>query len=299
MMKADAYKYNFFYDGTAGTLDITDEVVKGFETVQGSKAANVFTNTTGEPITIDAVGYATFNTGICHYNVSIYTNLTDPANPESGTLAGGGSFTGSLVGPRTAALDTPARVEDGETYSVVFSFPEETAVFCLEGSYNNGMYEYDAEINAGQSFYKSADGQEWVDLAGKGACYRIKAFANPVNSGGGGNGGEGGDGESEDLPSVDWEDPIYTAMAIAASEYSVDGIADIKGNFALSYGVMKYLEEHPNVTLRYKMTYKTNTYLVTIPGKDVVANPEIPWYGPEWLLTYFKWNPLPYEEFPS
>ena len=61
---------------------------------------------------------------------------------------------------------------------------------------------------------------------------------------------------------------------------------------------MKFLEEHPNVTLKYKVTYETNTYLITIPGKDVKATLEIPWYGPEWLRGHFKWEELPYEEYP-
>lgn len=292
MMKEDTYKYNFFYDGTSGTGDTTDHPETGIVTDSGTKAANVFTNTTGGPITVDAVGYAVFNTGICHYDVSVYTNLTDPSDPESGTLAGSGSFTSNHIGNKSGVLDTPAYVEAGETYSVVFSFPQENAIFCLEYTYEAGLYRFDAQIDEGQSFFKGIDSEEWVDLAGNNTCFRIKAFANPTKSK-----EDPDEDEEEELPPVNWEDPIFTALAIAA-ENPEGGVAEIKGNYALSYYVMKFLEEHPNVTLKYKVTYETNTYLITIPGKDVKATLDIPWYGPEWLRGHFKWEELPYEEYP-
>lgn len=292
MMKPDTYKYNFFYDGTAGSGDVTDFTSENIVTSRGTKAANVFTNTTGEAITVDAVGYTIFNTGSCHFDVNIYTNLTDPSNPESGTWAGGGSFIGSYIGVKTAKLDTPARIEAGETYSVVFSFPVEDAIFGLEEEYESYVYNFVAQFDEGQSFYLPEDCDEWTDLAKAGTCYRIKAFANPAKSE-----GDPEEDPEEEIPPINWEDPIFTALAIAA-ENPEGGIADIKGNYALSYYVMKFLEDHPNVTLNYKVTYETHTYLITIPGKEVKATLEIPWYGPEWLRGHFKWTELPYEEYP-
>ncbi len=91
MQPTDTYQYNFYYDGTAGCADSSDRDDDGclleYYTAPGTSAANIFTNTTGLPIEIDAVGYTTFNLGLTYYDISVYTNLTDPMDPESGTCA--------------------------------------------------------------------------------------------------------------------------------------------------------------------------------------------------------------------
>jgi nucleoid-associated protein YgaU len=51
---------------------------------------------------------------------------------------------------------------------------------------------------------------------------------------------------------------------------------------------MKYLQEHPQITLVYHITYEGEEFTVTIPGARVVADPEISWYGPLWLREHFS-----------
>ncbi len=87
-----------------------------------------------------------------------------------------------------------------------------------------------------------------------------------------------------------WFAPMENELAIAASEVSVNGgtaTAKISGDYALSYDIMKWLEDHPGVTLEYTLTYEGNEYLIVIPGGSQLADTNIPWYGPKYLIKYF------------
>ena len=59
-----------------------------------------------------------------------------------------------------------------------------------------------------------------------------------------------------------------------------------EGN-CLSYGIMKLLEENPQITLVYSYSYDGVDYKVTIPGKYVKTDTTIPWYGPLYLWANF------------
>ena len=88
-----------------------------------------------------------------------------------------------------------------------------------------------------------------------------------------------------------WFIPMKTQLNIAAEIASTSGkeaVAEVPGNFALSYEIMKWLEDHPNVTLKYNLTYKEKDYNIVIKGGQKLANPEIPWYGPEYLIGKFS-----------
>jgi len=88
-----------------------------------------------------------------------------------------------------------------------------------------------------------------------------------------------------------WFIPMKTQLNIAAEVASQSGkeaIAYAEGDFALSYGIMKFLEDHPNVTLQYKMTYKGEEHNIVIKGGQKLAFADIPWYGPEYLIGKFK-----------
>ena len=182
MQSPDAYKYNFLYDGTAGCADITDlkdgEAVP-FRTLPGTRAANVFTNTTGEPVSIDAVGFTTYNNGLSYYDVSVYTDLKDPEDPCSGICHGTTRISSVYVGCKTAELDSEVTVLPGETFSIVFSFDEFNA-FGIEESIELTYTYFEAEIQPGQSFFCGENSEEWTDMSDYEACYRIKAFANPA-----------------------------------------------------------------------------------------------------------------------
>ncbi len=61
------------------------------------------------------------------------------------------------------------------------------------------------------------------------------------------------------------------------------------GNFALPYEVMKFLQDNPKVTLYYNVYYaeEGKTYNTKIGGKKVVADQNIPWYGPLYLASIY------------
>ena len=62
---------------------------------------------------------------------------------------------------------------------------------------------------------------------------------------------------------------------------------------SLPYDVMKMLQDNPKVTLEFSYTYQNQNYKVTIPGKNVIANPAIPWYGPLYLYMLYGDNKTP------
>ncbi len=87
-----------------------------------------------------------------------------------------------------------------------------------------------------------------------------------------------------------WFKPMNTQLAIAADIVATRGgtaVAEASGDFGLSYEIMKYLDDHPGVTLKYTLTYKGEEHLIVIPGGGKCADPEIPWYGPEYLIGKF------------
>ena len=87
-----------------------------------------------------------------------------------------------------------------------------------------------------------------------------------------------------------WFKPMKTQLNIAAEIAASSGkeaVAEVSGDFGLSYEIMKWLEDHPNVTLKYALSYKEKDYNIVIKGGQKLANPEIPWYGPEYLIGKF------------
>ena len=87
-----------------------------------------------------------------------------------------------------------------------------------------------------------------------------------------------------------WFKPMKTQLNIAAEIASTSGkeaVAEVSGDFGLSYEIMKWLEDHPNVTLKYALIYKGADYNIVIKGGQKLADPEIPWYGPEYLIGKF------------
>ena len=146
-----------------------------------TKAANVFVNTTGGPITIDAVGFSEFEEDPADYTISVYTGLSDPNDPESGIPAVSEQAHTDYYGFQTVDMNKKAYVGPGESFSVVISFEQTTLLGMENISSDNDEPLYQLQIDPGQSFYKKAEG-EWKDMANvdSGACWRIKAFANPV-----------------------------------------------------------------------------------------------------------------------
>ena len=56
---------------------------------------------------------------------------------------------------------------------------------------------------------------------------------------------------------------------------------------SLPYDVMKMLQDNPKITLVFSYTFEEKAYNITIPGRLVIADPAIPWYGPICLYGLF------------
>ena len=88
-----------------------------------------------------------------------------------------------------------------------------------------------------------------------------------------------------------WFKPMKTQLAIAAeiaASSNKEVVAEVSGDFGLSYEIMKWLEDHPNVTLKYALTYQEKDYNIVIKGGQKLADVKIPWYGPEYLIGKFS-----------
>jgi C1A family cysteine protease len=181
MMPANTYKYNFQYDGTGDWFGTFDEGNENFITGSGTKAANVYTNRTGRPILIKAVGFTTFNVGSTPYTIDVYTSLKNPKNPASGFYKGRTKYTTTTPGAKTAVLSKPVYVGAGRSFAIVFSFGKGTD-FGVEKQFT---YRFDVATSPGQSFFRRSSSSAWKDIhydANGPACFRIKGFANPTSA---------------------------------------------------------------------------------------------------------------------
>ncbi|MBO4701983.1 MAG: InlB B-repeat-containing protein [Lachnospiraceae bacterium] len=89
-----------------------------------------------------------------------------------------------------------------------------------------------------------------------------------------------------EIPEKDWLDDLRLALRIADELGGVQTV-EYSGDFALSYDIMTYLVEHPSITFIYHVTYEDVEYTIIIPAGKAVSSPEIPWYGPLWLLANY------------
>ena len=95
-----------------------------------------------------------------------------------------------------------------------------------------------------------------------------------------------------EIPERDWLDDLRLQLRIA-DELGGPRTVTYSGDFALSYDIMLYLVEHPDITLIYTVTYEGVDYTITIPGGKAIADPNIPWYGPLWLLANYGGDKVP------
>lgn len=94
-------------------------------------------------------------------------------------------------------------------------------------------------------------------------------------------------GNSSPAKVTNWLDPIYDKLAVAAVAGNPQNV-EITGDYALPYTIMKYLQDHPQITLIYHLTYNGAESTLIIPGSKVKANPDINWYGPLYLKAYYE-----------
>ena len=170
----DFYDHNYQYDLSAYSQ------YGWIGTGTSSTIANIFT-ATGTQL-LKAVGVETQNPNI-NYTVSIYTDIADSSNPESGTLVRTqtGSFT--YQGFHTIKMDNPLTLTKGETFSVVIKLEsmdgKSGAYYVMESKYNLGnAASWYCGGEKGQSFYYNYGWRDMVESMG--GNVRIKAYTDDV-----------------------------------------------------------------------------------------------------------------------
>ena len=154
------YRNNYFYDGSSALsvipIQAGQSVAAVYETTAGKGKAEVL----GE------VNLVTNSDNAC-YKIQIYTDLTDPYDPESGTAAYAApyEFEQPIAGVQTISVPEVV-LKQGSRYSVVITNSGTDKIsFGVEAksSYGN-WFTCTAGIETGQTFYKSAsETARWKD----------------------------------------------------------------------------------------------------------------------------------------
>ena len=175
---SDNYNNNYQYDGA---------MLYGYMGYTGSnKYSNIFEAKAnlGGSENIKAVSFMTGSSTNLNYTVSVYTNLSDDTNPESGTLATQKSGVTTYDGMYTVVLDSSVNINEGKKFSVVVevnSNSGKTAYLAYERSMQSGKAGYwcTASVKANQSFINSPY-NGWNDFSNKsyGGNFIIKAFTD-------------------------------------------------------------------------------------------------------------------------
>lgn len=177
MQPADTYEYNFQYDGSSDCGDSSDYGNEDFYTSSGTRAANVYTNTTNKTLSIDGVGFTTFNEDLINYTIKVYTGLRDSSDPTSGRLASTTAAVTETAGVKNVKLNNSVAIQPGEVFSVVFEFSDDTWFGIEKERYRNG-WPFQVALDRNQSFFSPSKTGRWTDIYNYNACFRIKALAN-------------------------------------------------------------------------------------------------------------------------
>lgn len=177
---ADNYHHNYQYDGGMQTSSYP---LYPYNSDSKVRIANVFTAKAYEGgERLEAVGIA-FEEAQVPYKISIYTNLLDGNNPESGTLVANAETTGTSAwtGFYTISLNNPVNLVPGESFSVVVELEPSlgsganSVGVAYEYPINASWYKCEVTAQPGQSFYNSGSG--WADFGeDKKGNLRIKAY---------------------------------------------------------------------------------------------------------------------------
>lgn len=176
---SDNYDNNYQYDGTGWFSYM------GYSGYGGTnKYANVFTAKANESKAenIEAVSFEDYSSAGCKYNISIYTNLTDVLDPESGMLECTQSGHTTFDGAYTIKLNNPVYVEDGTTFSVVVELISSTnngPYMVSDTTYNGGWFSCESAALENQSYIYRPYDSSWVDYGKKeNKNFRIKAYTD-------------------------------------------------------------------------------------------------------------------------
>lgn len=150
------FDFNYFYDNVSEAPMRSENnskcVSNVFKAKKGDEQHNEY---------VKAVNVATYGYNL-NCQVKVYTNLTDPKNPESGILSASGERILEYGGYHTITLNNLAKIDKGTYYSVVVSV-----------SSNSGKSAYILySLNTSENtHYKSSNSWNSINYAG-----RIKAY---------------------------------------------------------------------------------------------------------------------------
>lgn len=94
---------------------------------------------------------------------------------------------------------------------------------------------------------------------------------------------------SEDTPSTtikDFLEELEEKFDVAIKAGGTQTIY-LNGVATLPITIMRKLRDNPQLTVVLDFTYDNVSYLITIPGKSVVVDDTIPWYGPLYLNAHY------------
>ena len=177
------YKNNYFYDGSSAISSIKVQA--------GQSVAAVFETTAGKgkAEALGEVNVVTMNDN-ASYGIQIYTDLTDPSNPQSGTAAyvQPYEFEQPIAGVQTVTVPEVV-LKQGSRYSVVLTNNGSDYIsFGVEASTGyptsggSKWFVSTAGIESGQTFHKgSLDTSKWSDGQTKGWSVRIKAHTRTLS----------------------------------------------------------------------------------------------------------------------
>ncbi len=154
MDKGETYDNQYYYDGQLHSV----------KSVATTKVANVFV-AVKEAEELSAVQFDASENAPGAYRVSIYRNLADAYQPESGTLIEEATTTGTLAlaGKYTIPLTNPVPLTLGETFAVVIETEKPIDREC--DNLWKEQLNMDVTMHEAESFYFTNGA--WVDLAEK------------------------------------------------------------------------------------------------------------------------------------
>ena len=176
---SDDYAHNYQYDGAMYR--------KGWNPCSDGRselgAANVYeAKACDNGEFLEAVAFQTTSSNL-EYVISVYTDLTDPANPESGRKITESTATGTTVYPgyHTVTLPVPVPIGAGQKFAVVVTLKKsgESPTICREQDWS-GWATIRAEAKAGQSFYYDDGWKDVAALNDSAGNVVIKAFTNDI-----------------------------------------------------------------------------------------------------------------------
>lgn len=176
------YPNNYFYDGACtGTASVTLKPGYSIANVYTASAHKGMDEELGEIVLASKQDFT-------NYQIQIYTDLTDPSNPASGTPAFSSpmEYTQALAGIDTVTLETPVKISSGSSYSVVLTIPDKASSYYIEmdtSSASGSWFRAEAGLSPGQSFFcTSANVQKWTDAYINNYCFSIKAHTRNVKA---------------------------------------------------------------------------------------------------------------------